>query len=617
MNLFEQNMKVLQKKYPYASEKIVKIDIKEVEKRVGVEQTADGNIVLFQMESNRKWYLNSRLEPDMASQLYAERYEIQKYGVYFVFGFADGRSIRNLLKKCDDTNLLTICIPDIEVFVAACYCFDLKDILEDTRVKLLFFELEIDAGIVIQAIIDYTRIKLLEFCILPGYDVLYHEMCELFMDMVLEQMRNIIVNKSTQLNFNRLTPQRVLLNMKRMIQHCNIRQLQMALNGKDVQNIPVIIVSAGPSLDKNIHLLKEAQGKAVIIAVDASARTTIKTGVRPDIICSIDANSSERFFSGVKINDIYWECGQVSNSTLLENSGTHIFYNGNYGRIWNNVLRQELQYDFPRIVTGGSVSTEAFTLALYLGFRKIVLIGQDLAFTGGVSHTKGMEEVLGDNDEYIKKRHLMEVEGMDGTMLQTDFQMWFYKQWFEKMIRINKDEVRVIDATEGGAKIQGAEIMTLREVIDTYCTSEFDLYEIEQKIPPMFSKEQQKKLHKNLISIKADIITFQSIIDNIISEQEKIYIKVKRSKDSEQITKLLRKLTELNQKIDIEKTPILDYVTMYASNEEYEVGEDIYAAEDLTPEQLVEKSLTLLKGYQKGAKLFMEDFENIILKDED
>ena len=61
--------------------------------------------------------------------------------------------------------------------------------------------------------------------------------------------------------------------------------------------------------------------------------------------------------------------------------------------------------------------------------------------------------------------------------------------------------------------------------------------------------------------------------------------------------------------------PILDYISMYATNEEYEVGEDIYAAEDLQPEQLVEKSLTLLRGYQKGARLFLEDFENIILKE--
>ena len=115
------------------------------------------------------------------------------------------------------------------------------------------------------------------------------------------------------------------------------------------------------------------------------------------------------------------------------------------------------------------MSSIAFAMALYFGFRKIVFMGQDLAFTGGKSHTSGIEGALGDNDKYIKSRCLMEVEGIDGTMLQTDFQMWYYKQWFEKAIRDGGDRMRVIDATEGGAKIEGAENMKMSEVVAGEC----------------------------------------------------------------------------------------------------------------------------------------------------
>lgn len=143
-------------------------------------------------------------------------------------------------------------------------------------------------------------------------------------------------------------------------------------------------------------------------------------------------------------------------------------------------------YEFPNVVSGGSVSTEAFMIALQMGFKNIVLIGQDLAFTGGVSHTKGIEDALGDNDSYIKSRQIVEVEGINGERLQTDYQMWFYKQWFEKVIRIYKDKIYVIDATEGGARIEGAEIKSLEEVIKTQCNKELDVHKIEQKILPMF-----------------------------------------------------------------------------------------------------------------------------------
>ncbi len=614
MELFDKNMEALKKGYPQIDEKIKEISIDKV-METGAEQAKNGMPVLIRISQNRKWYLNSRLDPDMAAALYADRYEIHSYGIYFIFGFSDGRCVRSLLKKCDDTNSLVICIPDMEEFTVACNTFDLSDILEDGRVVLYFADLLKNPEFLIQHMVDYTRMKLLEFCILPGYDVIYHELCESYMDSVVEVMRNITANRATHLTFNRSIPQGMLYNMKRMIQCSNVRQLQECLRGKDLQDIPAIIVSAGPSLDKNIQLLKEAQGKAVIIAVDASIRAVMQAGVRPDFLCSIDPNSPERFFTDLNLKDIYWMCCQVSSPRLIKNYADHIFYYGTYGKKWNEILEKELHYPFLQVATGGSVSTEAFMLALHLGFRKIVLIGQDLAFTGGVSHTKGIGDALGDNEEYIKKRMLMDVEGIDGTILKTDFQMWFYKQWFEKVIRINRESIQVIDATEGGARIEGTEIMTLEDVIKTHCTKEFDLYSMEQQIPPMFSVKQQEKLRKELENMQEEILEYQKTVDYLVERQEQILQEMKKA-SAESTAECLKELTALNQKINLENSVIKDYITMYATSEEYEVGEDIYAAEDLKPEQLVEKSLTLFKGYQKGAKLFLEDFENIILKDE-
>ena len=55
---------------------------------------------------------------------------------------------------------------------------------------------------------------------------------------------------------------------------------------------------------------------------------------------------------------------------------------------------KEVGYVFPSVTSGGSVSTEAFMIALHLGFRKIILIGQDLAFVGGKTHTSGVENAV-------------------------------------------------------------------------------------------------------------------------------------------------------------------------------------------------------------------------------
>lgn len=98
-----------------------------------------------------------------------------------------------------------------------------------------------------------------------------------------------------------------------------------------------------------------------------------------------------------------------------------------------------------------------------------------------------------------------------------------------------------------------------------------------------------------------------------IAEQKEIFEKIKTEEITLQKVKKLQKMALLNK--TIEKLPMMDYICMYAQNEEYEMGDTIYTEKDLTPEQLVEKSLALLKGYQNGAKLFLEDFDEFIMKD--
>lgn len=132
----------------------------------------------------------------------------------------------------------------------------------------------------------------------------------------------------------------------------------------------------------------------------------------------------------------------------------------------------------------------------------------------------------------------------------------------------------------------------------------------------MFSEEKQQELLKTMKTIRNDIILFENKVEKTI-EQEEIILKnvSENGNDTSKVTTELQRLAEENKAV--EESDILDYISLYAQNEEYELGDSIYADEDLTPAQLVEKSLALLKGYQKGAKLFLEDFDQIIMNDED
>ena len=486
--------------------------------------------------------------------------------------------------------------------------FDLADILADSRLVLYIPEITESIEMLTQRYLSYEDYKITEFCILPGYDVLYHDVCEDFMNTILKRITDEIIGKSTKEYFQRIAPQHTLYHMRNMLQHRNIWQLKEKINEVELTNIPAIIVSAGPSLDKNVQELKNAEGKSLIIVVDAALRTVQKAGVHPDIVCTIDPEPPDRFFEGLDLDDMVWCCERLTRPWILEHYGKRVYYYGFFEKRWNDMLEETLNYKFPGLVSGGSVTSIAFSLACYLGFRKIILVGQDMAFTGGTSHTKGIEGAFGDNDEYIQSRKLLQVEGIDGTLLETDVQMWYYKQWFEKAFKANENELQVINATEGGAKIEGAKNQTLISAIEQECCGNFTFEQMEKDIPPAFEKKEKEKeglLHQ-LDLMEEQVDRLEKMIVKTMEHQKKILSLLKgNTYKGNNLKKELIMMTVENEKL--EQMPLFDIMTQYAQKEEYEMVDNIYADETMEIQELVERSLTLYEGYKKAVGMLAED----------
>lgn len=606
MEILEKNKRALERVMPkFLEQRPVAAGVKNV----FLEMAEDGKQILGIERENRKWYLNSRYDTAFAAAVYAGRYQIRTYGTYFVFGFSDGRHVREFLKKCDDTNHIVICEPSVEIFEECCEQSDISDILEDKRVRFYIPDVTDSIEDIMKKNLQYSDFTFTEFCILPGYDILFHEECEEFQNLIIERLRDEAVKKGTSLSFQRVIPRNTLYNMKHMIRTRNIGQIREALEECPLEDIPAVIVCAGPSLDKNIQELKKIQGKALIIVVDAALRAVMRAGIHPDLVCTVDPNPPERFFTDLDLRGLTWCCENASKPEIIRKYGERVYYFGYFEKGWNQMISEMLGYGFPVLPTGGSVSSIAFAMALYFGFRKIVFMGQDLAFTGGKSHTSGIEGALGDNDKYIKSRCLMEVEGIDGTMLQTDFQMWYYKQWFEKAIRDGGDRMRVIDATEGGAKIEGTENMKMSEVVAGECPAEFDFRKIEQAIPPAFSAEEQQKLEKAYRNLKLQAGDLQKFIEKQIQALDSLCRK--SGGDTGVTDNDVRVLRDMLEENDIlEHMPLFGMMTVYAQKAEYELGDTIYTKENMGIRDLAELNLNLFLGYQKAVQMLLEDIED-------
>lgn len=599
------NYMALERRYRGITDKIKKI---QPIKNINIDTAKDGNKIITIEKENRTWYLNSRWKPDDAAEIFADRYCIRKYGIYFIFGLSDGRHVRKLLERCDKTNCIVVFEPDSEIFIASCSFFDLEDIIDDERLKICVRDI---TGRGYGRIITSSKLKMIEMCILPVYDILYREFYEEFEDDILVDIQSEIINRNTNKYFGRKDPQYLLYHMKNMINQRNPEQLRRKLEEYDLTNIPAIIVSAGPSLDKNVNELKKAQGKAALIVVDAALKTVIQAGIRPDIVCSIDFKVPNYFFEEICLDGLIWSAGRLTKPWILEQADNKVLYNGNFKTYWNKIFAETAGYLLPDLLAGGSVSTEAFVLAFRLGFKKIILVGQDLAFTNGVSHTKGVIGAFGSNKEYMKGRAIVQVEGINGEMLDTDFQMFSYKQWFERLFRINAKKLDVINATEGGAKIEGACNRKLKDVIEEECKGELDLYEIIQNLPPTFKKEQQEELLQKLKSMEISLQVLKENIEDTLAHQEAAYERLNQMKPVQE-KEIIQQMIEDNNKVGLHE--LFDILLTYTAKEEYDIAEDIYK-EEMGIHELLEKSLILYHAYRKAVDLFAEDIEEYIMKD--
>lgn len=607
MKVWENNLDILALKNKSMSEEIRRVIEQEEIDNVFSKELENGNVILGVHKAGRSWYLNSKLDPEGASGIYADRYQVKPFYRYLVFGFGDGRVVRNLLRKCDDSNRIIICEPDKHIFAEAVKQYDLSDILDDDRVWIGLSDMWETMYSIIFSLIEYSYIECTEYCILPGYDVLYTDICKKFMDEIIDRIRSLIVHKNTCFGFNRMIPRNILFNIKNMIGQRNLGQVKEKLKDVNFDKIPAIIICAGPSLDKNIKEIKRAEGKAFIFVVDAALRTVIQEGIQPDLVCTIDPQAPRRFYENVDKNSIICSCNEWANPEILVNYGEKVFYHNGFTAWWDNVIQSELDYEFPIIESGGCVSAEALQLARYLGFKTIIFVGQDLAFTGGVSHTKGIEGILGENEDYINNRHLVKVEDAEGNLLDTDFQMWYYKLWFDKIIQRNQEEIRVIDATEGGAKIAGTVIQTLKKTIDMECHGNLNAYDMIRDIPPAFEKEQQGRLFEKIYGIKEEMEDFENELAKEIEQGELIKDAVKKGiLGNDEIIAMVESFMKQSQIID--KHLLMEWITMYAKKDEFDLQDDIYVKEDMGLDEIIDRSIRLFQSYQKAVPLFNEDF---------
>jgi hypothetical protein len=242
-------------------------------------------------------------------------------------------------------------------------------------------------------------------------------------------------------------------------------------------DIPVILVAAGPSLRKNVDLLKRAKGHMLIVAVDHALSLLHDHGVVPDIIACLDPDKPY-IKVGEEFRDVPFMCDTGANKESFDwNTGVKIL-------VLDCPELQRLRPTDARVsyTYTGSVAIMSMAVFAMLKAKHIILIGQDLAFSeDGYTHSNGEKESsLADAD--------ITLPGYYGGKVKSRRDWLKFWDWYDRYLPDYTD-TQVINATEGGASIPHTLQMSLQEAIDQYGGGSLDLSILEDRQYRMTEEE--------------------------------------------------------------------------------------------------------------------------------
>ena len=249
------------------------------------------------------------------------------------------------------------------------------------------------------------------------------------------------------------------------------------------QNMPGLVVSGGPSVDKNLHLLEHVHERAVIICVDSMLKNVMELGIKPEFVIMTDAEWGEwgNCFEDLPMStkDIPLLVDIFINKKMLDSWEGDVFWY-NTTPTEDSPLSRVADPEFTgrtvgQLSCGGCVSSMAFSfLYTYLRCDPIVLIGQDCGYyEPQFHHAKGIDVTHDRRNEEIVK------DIFDRDMI-TSPTLKAYKYWFETVVngKFNPSIPGIngtfINATEGGCLQKGWLTQNLVYTINRYMRNKYD-----------------------------------------------------------------------------------------------------------------------------------------------
>lgn len=504
-----------------------------------METTRSGYPTLKVFYEEKEYYLHSKYNPIREAETWAKGF-YEKGKLSILIGLGLGYYTKELLKIMDKEDRILVIEP-CEKILNLAQEVGIKELLDDSRVFLCLDSDKMKLGPILRRLIHGHFFKRSKIFVAPNYDKIAA------VDMVIQGLSKAFGDYTVDINTKLLLAydwqKNYLRNMKYAIGSCPIKAFENRFS------CPVIIVSAGPSLQNDLDKLEQLYSRAIIISAGSATPTLLKNGIKPHIIVSIDGHIDMfNHLKDIDYKEIPLFYAPTHNYKISEqHTGPKVIFQTSGMESVVNWYNEVIGFETGLVPVGPSVANFCLAIAYMMTSGPICFIGQDLGYVGGFSHAEGNNNRISkDNVELA----LYPVISNDGSELYTDYSLIVMREWFENYI-YEYPRDNIYNASLHGAKIKGTHVVEFRKFIATFCQDDID---VKQRILDTVenwsrvNKSREVQTDKVFEELTVTIRKMVEITKQANTLSEKLLKKVK-SRDDKGVNTLLGKLTDIDKKL--------------------------------------------------------------------
>ncbi|EFN2770809.1 motility associated factor glycosyltransferase family protein [Campylobacter coli] len=586
----------------------------------------DINLKDTSIKNNGGGYNENLLYQDPIKELqtmlntYNDKYLL--YPVLYFYGFGNGILFKALLQNKNHQHIVVF-EKDIEIIWIMFHILDFSNELQSARLMVLNTnKLEIQDYNELcssKPFFQFSRIYFLE--LMSHYYERFHEDILGLNKKLAENFKNIILRNGNDPLDALQGIEQFVYNLPQMITHPSYKEL---LSKRKNLSDTAIIVSTGPSLTKQLPLLKKYASKATIFCADSSYPILAKHGIKPDYVLSLERIPlTSEFFNndfGEFDKDILFVLKSYVHphtTKYLQKNNRNFMLVSTYAS-FINYLKLD---DFGYFNMGFSVANMNFLLAIHLKHKNIVLIGQDLAYAkDGLSHTKDYSNLDKHEGHFQRDKNKYTTQAYgDNGKVESSFVWTLFRHNFEQDVANAKKNyyITTYNCTEGGARIEG----TIEKPFLWACENllDKDLNKPFEKLEPLSLNKQNEFLLKAYYKVYQSIKhcrDFSKILSNDFENIQSIYLSLNEKEEDinwaiRKIDKFKNKLEDIKQMQDLYEilSPLLIQFELNLAR--------IYVLNPKTKEDAFNKSILWIKEHLEFMELVyghIKAQENALIK---